>query len=140
MCSRFDASSSSGSPDVRMIVSRCISPPEWFHVAACSDEERVAKLLDGRLDSLDLLLARLLLRKRRQGPHRGRLARRPHQLLEAAGDQDEQHPAAPIADREAMGDVARAEDVVAGTRLDRRLSHLEGDFALEDPEALVVAV
>jgi len=39
-----------------------------------------------------------------------------------------------------MRDAARAEQEVAGARLDRRVADLEGRTALEDPERLVLAV
>jgi hypothetical protein len=37
-------------------------------------------------------------------------------------------------------DIARAEREVPGARRDRRVADLEGDVALEDPEALVLSV
>ena len=71
----------------------------------------------------------------------GGLAHRDHDLLEvAAGGADEQHPAAFVADRVAVRDVARAEGVVAGADLERLLADLDRRRALEDAERLVLAV
>ena len=42
--------------------------------------------------------------------------------------------------RVAMRDVARAEHVIAGARIDRLIADVEGGAALEDPERLVLAV
>jgi hypothetical protein len=74
--------------------------------------------------------------RRGQRPGRGGLAHLHHQILEAAGDADEEHSAAGVADR----DVAWPEGVVARARLDDGVADLESDLALEDPEGLVLAV
>src|SRR5215204_1847071 len=103
------------------------------------DEELVPVSLDDRLQLLDLLRGGLRIGWRREGAARRGLARRPNHILDAARDQDEEHAATLIADREAMGYVARPEDVVARACLDDRVADLKGDVPLEDPEALVVA-
>src|SRR5215208_3231261 len=103
-------------------------------------EQLVAVFLDDRLQPLDLLRGRLLVGWQRERAALSRLTGRPDDVLDAAWDEHEEHSAAPMADREAVGDVARPEDEVASARLDRLIADLEGDFALEDPESLVVTV
>src|SRR5438552_3755567 len=60
---------------------------------------------------------RLLLGRRRKGTAPGGLAHRDDEVLEATGGHNEEHPAAGVAYRISVGDVARAEDVVARVRL-----------------------
>src|SRR5215204_4178056 len=88
----------------------------------------------------ELFPVRLLLQRRRQGATGGRLTRLDDELLDAARDHDEQHPAAGGADRVAVRDVTRAEEVVTGFGFDRRVAYLEGRAPLEEPEALSLPV
>ena len=60
--------------------------------------------------------------------------------LKAARGKHEEHPGACVADLVAVLDIARAEDKVAGTRLDRFSPDLECHVTLEDPEGLVFLV
>src|SRR5215213_11154806 len=101
------------------------------------DEEFVTVLLDDLLDGVDVWF---LVGRRWQSAACGGLAGRADHVLHAPRDQNEEHPAAGIADRVAVGDVAGAEEVVARACLDRGVADFEGGAALEDPEALVVAV
>ena len=54
------------------------------------------------------------------------------QVLEARRREDEEHPAALRADREAVGHLPRPEEVVAGRRLDRAPADLERRAAVEE--------
>src|SRR5215217_679351 len=120
MCSRFEARSSSASPDVRMIVNLCILALLTRAVVPSSDEKLVTVLADDRLESLDLLRGGLLGGQGRESSACGWLARRPDHFLDTAGNEDEQHSAPLVANREPMGDVARPEDIVTRARLDGR--------------------
>ena len=111
--------------------SRCRHPPPSV---GGSDEQLVVEFLDGRHQLRHLLRGRLLLRWRRDCAARGGLARRQDQVLDAAGDQDEQQPAAGVADCEAMRDVTGPEGVVARAGLDGCTRDPERDVALEDPD------
>jgi hypothetical protein len=62
-------------------------------------------------------------------PH-ARLAHLSDQVLEATGGEDEQHPAAGGADREAVRDVSWAIGVVARVGLDLGVADLEGGVAV----------
>src|SRR5829696_399524 len=83
---------------------------------------------------------RLLLQRRRQGATGGRLTRLDDELLDAARDHDEEHPAAGGANRVAVRDVTRAKEVVTGFGFDRRVAYFEGRAPLEEPEALSLPV
>src|SRR5215207_7440422 len=83
---------------------------------------------------------RLLLQRRRQGATGGRLTRLDDELLDAARDHDEQHPAASGADCVAVRDGTRAKEVVTGFGFYGCAAYFKGRAPLEEPEALILPV
>src|SRR5258708_24721130 len=65
---------------------------------------------------------------------------RPDEVLKTTRGEDEKHPASLVSHFESVRQPSRTKRVVADSSLKLGAAHLERDLAVEDPEALVLAV